>query len=160
MARAWLEAHDRWLAWAGAVLGRAEGALLWAWYHHASGNHAQARQHADQALELASDPRQPLALIAIHRFLGMLDTEERQFEAADEQLQQSLQLAEACAAPFERALTLLEIAKLRLAQGNPGEARLLLAEVRTICEPLGAKPTLEKAAALEQQLNEMGTADA
>ena len=70
-------------------------------------------------------------------------------------LQQSLQLAEACAAPFERALTLLEIAKLRLAQGNPGEARLLLAEVRTICEPLGAKPTLEKVAALEQQLNEM-----
>ena len=44
MARAWLEAHDRWLAWAGAVLGRAEGALLWARYHHASGNHAQARQ--------------------------------------------------------------------------------------------------------------------
>ncbi len=82
MARAWLEAHDRWLAWAGAVLGRAEGALLWARYHHASGNSAQARHHAEQALAHASDPRQPLALIAVHRFLGQLDTEEQQFDAA------------------------------------------------------------------------------
>ena len=31
-AREWLEAHDRWLAWSGAVLGRAEGVLLWARY--------------------------------------------------------------------------------------------------------------------------------
>jgi len=29
---------------------------------------------------------------------------------------------------------------------------VLLAEVRTTCEPLGAKPTLEKVAVLEQQL--------
>ena len=29
-ARAWLEAHDRWLDWSGAVLGRADGALFWA----------------------------------------------------------------------------------------------------------------------------------
>ncbi len=28
----------------------------------------------------------------------------------------------------------------------------LLAEVRAICEPLGAKPTLEKVAELEQRL--------
>ena len=27
-AQAWLEAHDRWLAWSGAVLGRAQGSLL------------------------------------------------------------------------------------------------------------------------------------
>ena len=26
-ARAWIEAHDRWLAWSGAALGRAEGHL-------------------------------------------------------------------------------------------------------------------------------------
>ncbi len=64
-ARAWLEAQDRWLDWSGAVLGRAEGALLWAQYHHASGDAALAREHAEQALTHASDPRQPLALIAV-----------------------------------------------------------------------------------------------
>ena len=34
-ARAWLEAHDRWLAWNGAWLGRADGSLSWARYHDA-----------------------------------------------------------------------------------------------------------------------------
>ena len=39
-ARAWLEAHDRWLAWSGSVLGPAEGQLAWARYHWASGDAA------------------------------------------------------------------------------------------------------------------------
>ena len=42
-AQAWLAAHDRWLAWSGAVLGRAEGQLGWARYHRAAGDPAQAR---------------------------------------------------------------------------------------------------------------------
>ena len=93
-----------------------------------------------------------LGVIAVHRFLGELDTEAGQFDAAEEHLQESMALAEACAAPFERALTLFEIARLRLAQGRSDEARSLLAEVRDICEPLGARPTLEKVTALEQEL--------
>jgi tetratricopeptide (TPR) repeat protein len=151
-ARAWLEAHDRWLAWSGAVLGRAEGALGWAQYHHAEGDAVLARQQAEQALAHASDPRQPLALIAAHRFLGQLDTEAAQFVAAEEHLGESLRLVDACAAPFERALTLLEIVRLRMAQGQTNEARVLLAEVRAICEPLGAKPTLVRVSALAQEL--------
>ncbi len=103
-----------------------------------------------------SEPRQPLALIAVHRILGQFDTEARDFATAEEHLTQSMALAEACQAPFERALTLLEIAKLRAAQERRDEARALLIEVRTICEPLGAKPTLEKADELERQLS--GTA--
>lgn len=156
-ARAWLAAHDRWLDWSGAVPGRAEGTLLWAQYHHAGGDLTASRQYAEQAFAHASDPRQPLALIAVHRFLGQLDTEAQQVDSAELHLQQSLTLAEACRAPFERALTLLELAKLRRAQGKTAEARTLVAEVRTICEPLGAKPTLERVAALERQLAADGT---
>jgi len=74
MTRAWLEAHDRWLGWSGAVLGRADGALLWAAYHHAAGDPPLARQRAEEALALASEPRQPLALVAVHRFIGKLGT--------------------------------------------------------------------------------------
>jgi hypothetical protein len=147
-----LEAHDRWLAWSGAVLGRAEGALGWAEYHHANSDPARARAAAEQALTHSSDPRQPLALLAVHRFLGQLDTEGADVAAAEAHLGESLRLADACAAPFERALTLLEIARLRMAQGQADEARALIGEVRAICEPLEAKPTLERVAVLEQRL--------
>ena len=155
-ARAWLEAHDRWLEWSRAVLGRAEGALGWAQYHHANSDLEQARTFADQALSDASDPRQPLALIAAHRFLGKLDTEAQQFDQAEDHLTESLQLAEACAAPFERALTLLEIARLRMTEGRATEATHLLAEARTICEPLEAKPTLARVAEIERELEAQG----
>ncbi len=81
-------------------------------------------------------------------------------DAAEEHLQQSLQLADACHAPFERALTLLELAKLRAEQGRTDEAKALVGEVRDICEPLEAKPTLERVAAVEQELTSAGAADA
>ncbi|HET9016531.1 MAG TPA: AAA family ATPase, partial [Thermomicrobiaceae bacterium] len=148
----WLEAHDRWLTWSGAVLGRAEGALGWAMYHHAASDAVLARQNAEQALTRAAVPRQPLALIAVHRFLGILDTDDRYVPGAEEHLNESLALAEACAAPFERALTLLALAGLRIAQEKLDEAHPLLANVRSISEPLGARPTLERVASLEARL--------
>jgi DNA-binding CsgD family transcriptional regulator len=157
VARAWLEAHDRWLEWSGAVLGRAEGELAWAAYHHACGNRSLARQRAEQGMVLASAPRQPLALIAVRRFLGRLDTEDRRFSDAETHLQDSRSLADACAAPFERALTLLELAGLRAAEGRPADARVLLTEARSICEPLQARPALARAAALEATLTETAT---
>jgi hypothetical protein len=69
-ARAWLEAHDRWLAWSGAVLGQAEGQLAWAANHRAAGDVLLAHDAAEHALVRATDPRQPLALLAAHRLLG------------------------------------------------------------------------------------------
>ena len=51
-ARAWLDAHDRWLAWSGAVLGRADGQCAWASYCLAAGDLGQARHHATQALRV------------------------------------------------------------------------------------------------------------
>jgi hypothetical protein len=60
-ARAWLDTHDRWLAWSGAVLGHAEGHLGWAAYHRAAGDEHLARDHGMAAITAASAPRQPLA---------------------------------------------------------------------------------------------------
>ena len=73
-ARAWLEAHDRWLAASGAVMGRAKSALGWAMFRRAMGDPRRAHSDATRALAQASDPRQPLALLAAHRLLGELDT--------------------------------------------------------------------------------------
>lgn len=110
---AWREAQDRWLAWSGAVLGQAERHLAWAHYHRAANDMAAAFEQAEQALARASEPRQPLALIAAQRMLGELDTSAGRCDVATRRLAASLALAEACKAPYERALTLLAEAALR-----------------------------------------------
>ncbi|MDQ6602831.1 MAG: AAA family ATPase [Chloroflexota bacterium] len=141
-ARLWLEAHDRWLDWSGATLNRAEGALLWARYDRQIGDTAGAYRRAERALAHASDPRQPLALLAAHRLLGELDTDMGRYQEAGAHLHAALSLAEACAAPYERALTLLALATLRAATGDMDAARTLCIEARTICASLGARPAL------------------
>ncbi len=147
-ARTWLECADRWLTWGGAVLGQAERALGWAEYHRVAGDIAQARQHAAQAVALATDPRQPLALLAAHRLLGEIHTTAGHHADAAGHLDEALALADACAAPYERALTLLAMAELRAATGKATGAQALLADVRAICEPLGARRALDRADAL------------
>ena len=151
-ARAWAEASDRWLAWSGAVRGQSEGQLLWAHYWRAAGDGEQAHEHAERALEHASSPNQPLALLAAHRLLGELDTDTRHFDAAAAHLDQSLTLATACAAPYERALTLLAMAELRVATGKRHEALTFCGDSRAILTPLAAKPALARAAALTERL--------
>ena len=148
-ARSWLEAHDRWMAWSGAVLGLAEGQLGWARYHRIAGDLDKAHEHAERAYDYASSPRQPLALIAADRFLGQLDVDEEKFDSADERLAASLALAERCEAPFEQALTLVVIAERAAKLGEVDEARRLIARLREVCEPLGAKPTLERVDEIE-----------
>jgi DNA-binding CsgD family transcriptional regulator len=156
-AKAWLEAYDRWMTWSGAILGRSEGETLWAGYYRQTGDGDQALAHAQSALVRASDPRQPLALLAAHRLLGELATDAGRWEEAASHLDASLTLATACAAPFEQVLTLLALASLHATQGELTTARTLLDKVRAICEPLGAHPTLARAHALEARLAAMPT---
>ncbi|MGI8855313.1 MAG: AAA family ATPase [Thermomicrobiales bacterium] len=151
-AKAWLEAHDRWMAWSGAVLGHAEGAAGWARYHRAAGDAERAYEHGRRALTHATEPRQPLALLAAHRLLSALDTDAGRFADAETHLTASLALADACHAPYERALTLLATAELRAAMGARDTARTLLDEIRAICTPLGAQPALTRAEALASRL--------
>jgi DNA-binding NarL/FixJ family response regulator len=153
LARAWLEAHDRWLDWNGTVLGRAEGQLGWAEYHRTAGDHALARQHAGRALAHATEPRQPLALLATHRLLGVLDVAAGHYAEAGTRLDEALALADACAAPYERALTLLALTELHAATGKSAEARALLEEARAICTSLEARPALARADALAARLD-------
>jgi DNA-binding CsgD family transcriptional regulator len=151
-ARQWIEARDRWLEWSGAMLWRAENQLLWAHYFMAASDRTLARQHAEHALALAGEPRQPLALIASHRFLGELAAAERDQQSAEEHLRISIALAEACAVPYEHALSLLTLAELRAVDSDRSEALTLLGYVRAICVQLGARPVLERADALASRL--------
>src|SRR5207302_1481723 len=72
--------------------------------------------------------------------------------AAAAHLGEALALADACAAPYERALTLLALAGLHVATGERGEAQGLLDEIRAICIRLGAAPALARADALADRL--------
>jgi len=144
-AREWLEAHERWLTWSGATLGLSEAQALRARYELVSGNSEEARRRAEQALAHASEPRQPLALLAAHRLLGELNNTTGRSEAADEHLRAALELADACSAPYERALTLLALAELRLTEGSNTDVSALLEEARGICSDLGAAPVLARA---------------
>jgi DNA-binding CsgD family transcriptional regulator len=152
-ARAWLEAHDRWLTGSGTVLWRAEGESLWARYHRQAGEMERAYARAERALAHATEPRQPLALLAAHRLIGELDADARRYDDAARHLQESLALAEACQAPYERALTLIALAGLRATTGTPDDARALLDEAKAICEPLDARLALAQIATLHAQLD-------
>ena len=150
-AKEWLEAHDRWLSWSGAVLGLSEAQALRARYELVSGNSEESYRRAEQALAHASEPRQPLALLAAHRLLGELGGAGGRYDDAASHLDDALQLADTCAAPYERALTLLTVAELRLAERNDAELPTVLEEVRGICSDLGAAPALALADALTAQ---------
>ncbi|HEY8601680.1 MAG TPA: helix-turn-helix transcriptional regulator, partial [Thermomicrobiales bacterium] len=148
LAKAWLTAHDRWQTWGGDIPGEVEGLLAWAAYRRAGGESAAALVHAERALVAATAPRQPLALIAARRLLGELATEAGDHAKADTHLLAARALADACAAPYERALALLALAALRRATDQRTAVRQLATEAREIGATLGAAPTVTRAEAL------------
>ena len=153
LAGEWIAAHGRWLDWSGAILWRAEHQLLRARHARLCGDLAVATHHAEGALALASEPRQPLALLAAHRALGELAGTAGDSVAATVHLDEALALAGACAAPYERALTLLALAELRAGLGEQHTAMRLLDEARSLLTPLAARPALDRADALAARLD-------
>jgi DNA-binding CsgD family transcriptional regulator len=151
-AHAWLEAHTRWLEWSGAVLGRAEGHLAWAAYYRVTGDSAAATREAELAVVSAGEPRQPLALATAYRLLGELALAARRPEQARKSLSQALRLADACAAPFERANVVLALAELRSAHGDRAEVSRLVEEARAVARQLGALPLLAHADAVTARI--------
>ncbi len=153
-AESWIDALECWLDWSDAVIGRSELALLRARCAVALGDYEHARKYAMTSLGLATDPRQPLALLSARRLAGRLELVAKAYDDAAHQLEQALELAEACAAPYERARTLLAMTELAGATGDGASAREMLAEVRAICESLGATRTLNQADEIERQLRD------
>jgi tetratricopeptide (TPR) repeat protein len=118
LARRWMRSYEEWLESTGAIPGQADLRLLRARYHRLVGDQQQAFQEAEQALALASKPRQPLVLLAVHRLLGELDLQHDQRDTAQQHLDIALDLAMACAAPLEEALTRLVLAELGSVSGK------------------------------------------
>ena len=151
-ARPWLNAAARWLAWSGVVRWQAEQQLLWGRYHQVAGDITRAYHVAAEAIARASEPRQPLALLAAHRFLGELAIALGRTRDAATHLAAARPLAEACALPHEHALTLLSLAELSVAEGRRDAASTPLAEARRIAVALRAAPAVTRADALATRL--------
>jgi len=105
-----------------------------------------------QAFAHATTPRQPLALLAAHRTLANLNTAIGRYRGVGAHLDAAFALADACGAPYERALTLFALAQLHLARGERSAARVALTESRTIGAALGARPLLARADALNRAI--------
>ncbi len=100
--------------------------------------------YASEALELASQPRQPLALIQAERYLGHLALLTNELDAATQHLDRALALAQACAAPYEIAMVQLERVSLLRKRGLQAEAEIAAEEVRRGAERLGTRPLLAR----------------
>lgn len=151
-ARDWLETHDRWLAWSGAVRDRAESSLLWAQLHRLDGDLRRAKRCAREALDLASEPRQPLTLLAVQRLLGRIALDAEDHDEAEEHLEQARSLADTCAAPYEYARTLLDISELYLLTHRVNGVPPLLDNVRDTAAELEAAPLSAAVEAFEARL--------
>lgn len=99
-----------------------------------------------------SPTEQSLLPLTIHEpprsgVLGAWDESPRLtgYEEATTHLGHALVLADACAAPYKRTLTLLALAELRGASGATDGAVVLLDEAREIGARLGAAPSLARA---------------
>jgi DNA-binding CsgD family transcriptional regulator len=141
-ASAWLDLHDQWLDWSGAVLGRAEGLVLRGYLRLAENDIDSADRLARQALERATDPRQPMTLITAHRLIGELAAARGDLAKASQHLDVSLELAVSCAIPYERALALIERSKVLDDLEDREGARVAFNDARHILAELGARPAL------------------
>ena len=88
---------------------------------------------------------------------GELSAGSGKFDAALGDLAEALALADACAAPYERALTLIARAEFqRLAANSPGDARTDLIEARDLLAPLRAQPSIDRIDALLSAVGALG----
>jgi DNA-binding CsgD family transcriptional regulator/tetratricopeptide (TPR) repeat protein len=153
-ARAWLQAHDRWLDWNDAIIGRAEGSLLWSRLHWLSENPDRTIDLLDQSMQEASNPEQPLTIAGIHRFKGEIAMRAGELDEARTELEQSLDIANACSIPYEQALSLSFLAELEIEQDVLTDADALqrLSAARAISTQLGAVPLLVRVDQLSKRI--------
>ncbi|MEZ4524049.1 MAG: response regulator transcription factor [Thermomicrobiales bacterium] len=152
----WIRRRHQWLDWSGRVLGLAEQSILESRYHSLIKQEDRARDHAVEAVQRAENPRQPLALLQGHLMLGEVLTRLGDLVASKKSLQQALDLALACDAPYERALVQLAFAELHQAAGDDAAIGRGLAEARRVFEKLGAAPALERLRSIQSQVVSAG----
>ncbi len=151
LARRWIEAFERWQEWSGKVTGSGTSHLLRAHFQAQQGNLDDATKHAQRALELATEPSQPLARLRALRTLGTLFARAANQEEGQRHISEALRIAQACAAPYELARTQVTQAEILKKESASDEVRELLAGAREAAERLEAQPLLDRIDNMERE---------
>ncbi|MFW6074170.1 MAG: helix-turn-helix transcriptional regulator [Chloroflexota bacterium] len=142
-ARRWAAAYGRWARWTGRLPSLAKYGVIEATVALAAGELDRAEKKAQEIIEFASSPRQPLPLMSAHRILGDVAT-LRGDEDRDGHLAAALRIAQAAEAPYEIARCYLAIAQQERLTGNELRTRELLDLAQEIAERIQAHPLLEQ----------------
>ena len=153
-AQEWLDLHERWLHWSGAISARAWNAVLCAAFAALHADTAAAAQHARLAIDIASTPPQPPVLLRAHRMLGELELQAGQLPNAAEHLREALRIAASIEDRYETARSQIALAKWQLATGQERTARATLAEARATIEDIGVPNVLSR---IDQLIDEHDT---
>ena len=143
LAERWLDASRRWLDWSGSVPGQAEHWTARTRLALADGDLDAATESAHRAVAASTDPFQPWARIDALRIRGAVAARRGQIDAAGEDLEEALSLADACGSPFRRAQVLVH----QIETGT-ADAAGRLEEAREIATRLAAAPLLSRIALL------------
>ena len=151
-AEAWIEAHQTWLDWSDELAGYPRLRLLRARLAHLHAEPVHARKLAEEALDLASAPRQPLVQLESSLLLARLEIVDGCLDAAECWLSAATRLALNCDTPFELASCKLAAAEIEWARGHVADAGLLLEAAKELAGPLRAVPLLDRIAKLDQRM--------
>jgi DNA-binding CsgD family transcriptional regulator len=143
-----LEAQDRWLAWSGTHVRRAEAELDWAHWERTHGALDRAESRARSAHDNAAQPEQPLVLAATLQLLGELAAGRGDAAEARRQLAAAEDLLRRCPCPFELARCRLARAEVEVELGDAALASTLAEAARDCFISLRAEPLLKRATAL------------
>ncbi len=143
-ARTWIDAHQAWIEWSDSVRSQSDHAFMESRFCLLAGDKQRAADIGANAVRHAENPRQPVALLRAHRAHGEALTSLDDHDAAAAGLTQSLDLANACHAPYERAITEIALAELHINAGDSELARNRLHNAQRTLNNLGARPALER----------------
>lgn len=145
LADEWVRAHDRWMSWSGAVRGNAESLVLHSEIFRQRGALDEAENAAVEAVSVASEPWQPLALIEAERILGRVLACRQRYQAAEAHLQRAIELSTLCELPVEEAVCRVELADAVYREtGAFDQIARVLETARTQAEAVRARPLLER----------------
>lgn len=137
---------------AGARELEAESQWLMAEALCASGRSSDAIGAAHRAVVLAGDLDSQTTLGISRRTLARCAMSAGRLDEADEQLARSARIFERFHHPYEQARTQLDLARLRLVQGQPEAAAALLAAATATFERLGAAHDHARSVAMAEGL--------
>ena len=137
-APTWIDAMERWLNWSGAVSGRAELAVARTVHAFATANLPDLDRYANEAVQLASSPRQPIVLVTAHRLLARSLIHAGRVAEARIELDSSIDLARACRHRLEEAIGMIMLSELQNRGGDRTAARSTLDEAVDTFAQIGA----------------------